>query len=461
MQNYLGLFVIFYFLFTLGIAFLFSKRNRSTLDFALAGRSMPGYITAFALFATWFGSETIMGASGSFLNEGIFGLLEDPFGAFLCLILVGFFYARPLYRKGYVSLSDFIRDRYGTVNEFVFSILMIISYFSWIAGQLTALAYIFNILFGWEMFMALPTATVIVMVFTVTGGMIAISVTDFFQSIMIIAGLLIALYFIGGQAGGIHEVLSSIPAEKWSLSKAVEEHGIWHVISAIVTLGFGSIPSQDIFQRLSTARNEKSAVIASFAGAFMYLTIAFLPILLGAASYKFLSARHEIIDHEQMVLSVVLMIDQPLVKILFFGSVLSAIVSTSSAAILAPAVVLGENIIKPLRRNMNDKQLLNTIRGSVVLISILAFVLTLRGEKIFRLVALSSSFTLVSLFSTVTLGLFWKKATRYGSLFSMLSGIMAWTIAEIKSTDFPPVLVGLFVSFLIHLLIDLIISAKM
>lgn len=451
----LGFFVLLYFGLTMLIGYLGSRRNKSSVDYALAGRSMPGYITAFALFATWFGSETILGSSSEFLQHGLHGIIEDPFGAALCLLLVGLFYVRPLYRKGYISLGEFIKDRFGTKNEKIFSVLLVLSYLSWIAGQFTALGILIELLFDIPFVFSVLIAFAMVTVFTTMGGMWAISISDFVQSIIIICGMILALYFLVNQAGGWDKVWQAIPESHFNFLPERSFKDYLYALAALLTLGLGSIPSQDIFQRLMTAKTEKAAVRATFASAGMYLTLAMLPLIIAVCSMLILNQNVDEFDAQQAVPMVILSLDNLWVKVLFFGALISAVISTASAALLAPAVVLGENLIKPRYPNISDKQLLLTIRLSVVFMGVLALILSLWKGNIFELVALSSSFTLVSLFVPLTIGLFWKKSTSQGAYWSMLTGMAAWIVAEIWIAAVPPILVGLVMSLIAGVVVSL------
>lgn len=451
----LGWFVTLYFGLTLAIGYLGSRRNKNTVDFALASRSMPGYITAFALFATWYGSETILGASSEFLQHGLHGILEDPFGAALCLLLVGLFYVRPLYRRGYLSLGDFIRDKFGSRNEKIFSFLLVISYLSWIGGQFAALGILLELLFQIPFVAAVFIAFAVVCTFTIMGGMWAISITDFFQSIVIIGGMVLALILLVNLAGGWETVWNAIPEGHFSLLPAERSlQDYLYALAALLTLGLGSIPSQDIFQRLMTARSEKAAVQATFAGAGMYLTLSAIPLLISVCAMLILNMEADTFDAQHAVPLVILSLDQLWIKILFFGALVSAIISTASAALLAPAVVLGENLIKPYFPKLSDKQLFRTIRISVLGMGLLSLGLTLWKGNIFELVALSSSFTLVCLFVPLTFGLFKKSATAQGCYWSMLIGLVGWVVAEWSITAIPPILVGLVASLIGALLGD-------
>ena len=142
------IFVGLYLSITVLIGWFSSKLVKNSQDFVLAGRKMPTFVVASGLFATWFGSETVMGASSEFLDKGLIGVIEDPFGAALCLLLIGLFFARPLYKLKLYTFSDYFRQRYSKKVELISALFMIPSYFSWIAAQLIALAIIIQSISG-------------------------------------------------------------------------------------------------------------------------------------------------------------------------------------------------------------------------------------------------------------------------------------------------------------------------
>ena len=99
-------------------------------------------------FATWFGSETVLGIPAKFCQGGLSGVVEDPFGAGTCLILVGLFFAGKLYRMTLLTIGDYYRERYGRLVEVVCSLIIILSYLGWVSAQVTALGLVFNVLSG-------------------------------------------------------------------------------------------------------------------------------------------------------------------------------------------------------------------------------------------------------------------------------------------------------------------------
>ncbi|MEI2765498.1 MAG: hypothetical protein V9F82_07410 [Dermatophilaceae bacterium] len=151
MQNGLLLtFVGLYLAATLAVGWWASRKVKTTADFVIAGKNLPMFMVACALFATWFGSETVMGASSEFAQHGILGVIEDPFGAALCLFLAGLLIARPLYNLKILTFNDFFRLRFNKAAEITSACFMVPSYFSWITAQIIAMAIILQSISGLE-----------------------------------------------------------------------------------------------------------------------------------------------------------------------------------------------------------------------------------------------------------------------------------------------------------------------
>ncbi len=239
----------------------------------LAGRKLPLVLATSALFATWFGSETVLGASSEFVEHGLIGVIEDPFGAALCLLLVGLLIARPLYKLNILTFCDFYRDRFGKRTETLSSLCMVPSYFGWIAAQLVALGIIFNAVAGISITAGILIGATVVVFYTYVGGMWAISITDFIQSVIIITGLIFLAVDLFSEAGGINEVIKRTPEGFFRMLPEPNWKDSTTYFAAWITIGLGSIAQQDVFQRVMASRSADVAVKASFLSAFFYLTI--------------------------------------------------------------------------------------------------------------------------------------------------------------------------------------------
>ncbi|WP_341834788.1 sodium:solute symporter family protein [Chitinophaga pollutisoli] len=435
-------FVLVYLLITILIGRWAARKVKSAGDFIVAGRSLPLGISTCVIFATWFGSETMLGATSEFAQHGLIGVIEDPFGASLCLLLVGLFYARKLYRQNVLTFCDYFRVRFGRKAEIVSALLMIPSYFGWIAAQIVAMGIVINTVMGISVETAMITSGMIVMGYTYMGGMWSVSVTDFIQTIMIIVGILVITYIVVDAAGGISTVVDRAPAGTFRFFPDRDWNSWLHYMAAWFTIGLGSIPQQDVFQRLMSSKSERVAQYSSYLGALMYLVIGSLPLLIVLCAqqlYPDLGAA----DTSTILPDMVMQHGNLFIQILFFGALLSAIMSTTSGAILAPATVLGENLVKPFFRSISDKKFLLIIRLSVVAVSAIAIAMAFASQDIYQLVATSSVLSLVSLFVPLTAGLYWKRANEMGANLSIVLGTAGYIYAEWMETTTPPLFVGL------------------
>jgi Na+/proline symporter len=300
-----------------------------------------------------------------------------------------------------------------------------------------------------------------VLAYTLVGGMWAVSVTDAFQSVVIVLGLAAIAAVMLYRSGGISPMMQTAVAENpdffrfWPENSA---HGYLGYLAAWITIGLGSLPQQDVFQRIMAAKSEQTAVRAAYLSGLMYLTVAMLPLLvmLGAKHlYPELIPNPDRVGEEELTTAwqltlprMVLAQMPPLLQGLFFGALLSAIMSTTSGALLAPATVLGENVIKQFWPDISDRGLLLSIRLGLMAMAVATVVMATYSHDISDLVAESSAFSLVSLFVPLMAGLYWKKATPDGALGSMLLGLFAWWLFGRFATAEIALLCGTLVSAL-------------
>jgi Na+/proline symporter len=275
----------------------------------------------------------------------------------------------------------------------------------------------------------------------------AISVTDFFQSILTISGLLVLAFILSQQAGGVANVLSHVPPQNFKFLPAPDFKEIVAYFAAWSVLGLGSIPSQDVFQRVTSSNSATTAVRSCFIAAFLYLTVAMLPLFISLCIKQMYP--HQTGDLQMALPRMVLAHTALPIQILFFGSLLSAVMSTTSSSILAPAAIFSENIVRPLiKRTFSDHQMLMLTRFSVLLFAVLATVMACLRSNIYHLVGESSILSLVSLFAPLVLGLYWKKASPAGALLSMVLGISVWIVFEFYDTTWPGLVPALLTSVL-------------
>ena len=448
-------FIVLYLLASIAIGLYAATRVHNTADYAVAGRSLPLAVVIATTFATWFGSETVLGVSARFIDSGLGGVVEDPFGASMCLVLVGLFFAYRLYQKNLITLGDYYRLRFGRTVEVLCSIIIMVSYLGWVAAQVTALGLVFNMLtqgaltVTWGMLIG----TVIVLVYTLYGGMWSVALTDFVQMIVIAVGLLAIAWFAADLAGGAGKVIHYAASEgKFRFFPQDGGFKEWtFFIAAAITMMLGSIPQQDVFQRVMSSRNAATARTGPVIGGLLYLLFAFIPMFIVTSSMLVMpeAAQALLKDDPQKVLPTLVMEHMPLaLQIAFFGALLSAIMSTASATLLAPSTTFVENILRNLRPGMSDETTLKAMRVSVLVftVCVLAYAITMQGTSIYELVSGAYQVPLVGAFIPLVFGLYWKRATTQGALLAVVSGLGVWlwfVASPVLSQAFPQQLAGL------------------
>lgn len=444
----LGFYVGLYLALTLVTGFAASRLIHSAGDFINAGRRLPFMLSSLALFALWYGSETVFGASSEFLEHGLLGVIEDPFGGFLCLLLFGLFLVRPLYRRKLLTLGDLFRQAYGQRTEYLASLCMILTFIGYIAAQLVALGILFETVFGMAPVPGRLLSVVAVTVCTAAGGMWAVSVTDFVQSIVIVSGLgLLAVYFSGQVDADL--LFSARPEGFFDVVPSAANGVGWlDYAAAWMTLGLGSLASQDIFQRANAARSERIAVYSTLFGAFLYLLFAMLPLYLGLVLFQLEPGLLEG-DRQYALMELVAGHAPFWLQVLFYGALISAIFSTCSGALLAPATILAENFIKPLwLQEGDDNALLRASRLSVVAMALCALGLTLLSDNIYDLVAESSILGAVSILVPLLFALFARRHSTLGAQLALVLGLLAYLAAEygLDASPLPPLFIGMLCS---------------
>ncbi len=450
--------VILYLLVTIAIGLWAAKRVKTTADFAIAGRHLPLVMIVTTTFATWFGAETVLGIPAKFVQGGLNGVVEDPFGAGTCLILVGLFFAAKLYRMTLLTISDYYRERYGRGVEVVCSLIIILSYLGWVSAQVTALGLVFNLLSGGAISipvgMVLGTASILA--YTLFGGMWSVAVTDFLQMIILVVGLTVIAVFAADQAGGADKVIALATSK--DLFRFLPEpslHDIVFFAAAAMTMMFGSIPQQDVFQRVMSAKDVKAATRGPIIGGACYILFAFVPMFLVTSALIIMPEQAEALIKEdpQKVLPTLVLEKMPFVmQVLFFGALLSALKSTASATLLAPSVTFVENIWRQFFPRQSDRHELRTMRIAVLVFSICvcAYAISLQGTSIYDMVSGAYQVTLVGAFVPLVAGLYWKRATTQGAVFSIVLGLLTWVLflATPAGEAFPAQLAGFLMAAL-------------
>lgn len=452
-------FVALYLLASVSIGLFAAARVHNAKDFAIAGRSLPFPVVMATVFATWFGAESIFGISSTFLTEGLGGIVADPFGSSVCLVIAGVLFSRYLYKLNIITLGDFYRMRFNRTVEVLTTLCIVASYLGWVAAQTKALGLLFSVVSEGAISETggMYLGTALVLTYTIFGGMLSVAILDFVQMIVMLGGLLFIAFIVAGKVdGGVGTVVTH--ASQAGKLQFFPDPDPWLWLTFIgsgVTMMFGSIPQQDVFQRITSAKSARVALWGSIAGASMYFFFTFVPIFIAYAATlinpELFGAMVEQ-DAEKIIPAMVTRHTPLIAQVCFYGAVLSAIMSTSSATLLAPSVTFSENIIRSFKPEMSDRQFLLLMRMVLLGFACIVLAFALNSEStIFQMVEGAYKITLAGAFAPLVAGILWRRATTQGALFSIFGGIISWLAIEFligEKSLVPPQLIGLGVSII-------------
>ncbi len=426
-----GTVMVAYVLVMLGIGYAASRRVEDVEDYVVAGRRLGFWLATPTLLATWFGAGTLLTATDEVRSAGLTGATLDPIGAGLCLILVGLLFAKPLWEAKILTLPDFFEAKFGRGAEVVGAVLMVPPYFGWIAAQFLALAGMLGLFFGIPIPVGIALVAAVGLAYTVMGGMWAVTMTDALQMALVIVGLGVLGIVVGGEvvaAGGWDELLAQIPAERLTLVQSDSLGSFLGWTGVLLAGALGNIPSQDVMQRVFSARSANVARAACLAAGGLYLTLGLFPIAMGLVAGTFFEAESETLPR------LAAMFLHPAAAVVFVVTLMSVVLSTIDSAILAPATVLSRNVFGHVERLESIDELRLT-RISLLVVGACSLAAAYGGESAYGLLESGYELGMVSLMAPLAYGVFLENPSTRGALASMLTGTFVWTVHFVAGVE--------------------------
>lgn len=440
--------VIVYVLAQLAIGLYVSRRNKTESDYLLAGRRLGYLMVTMSVFATWFGAETCIGSSGAIYDEGLSGGRADPFGYTICLVVMGLFFAVPLYRKQLTTLGDLFRQRYGGGVEKIAAIVIIPSSVIWAGAQVHAFGHVVSSISTIPVEVSIPVAAIVVIVYTGAGGLLADAVTDLVQGVVLIVGLFVILIAVIVALGGVSATIHDIDPRRLNLFGP--ESSVLERIEAWAVPIFGSVLAQELISRTLAARNEKVAQRSAFMGAGVYFVVGSLPVVIALAGASLVG---ELDEPDRFLPTVASHVLHPVAYVVFAGALISAILSTVDSALLAAAALASHNVVRPMMPGISERGKVRLARICVLLFGIAAYVFAIREGTVHDKVEDASAFGSAGILIVGLFALFSHYGGKWAAAASLLVGSGAWLIANFMFELPYPYLLALAASLVIYLLI--------
>ena len=425
-----------YVLLMLAIGYFAGRKVKNLGDFLVAGRRLPLWMATATLLATWFGAGSSMGVTATVYSGNLRDVIADPFGASISLILAGIFVVGVLRKLNCMTVTDIIQKQYGKGAGIYASLWMVPVYIGWLGAQVLGLGTLLNLLTGIDLFSARCIGAAVVLFYTVTGGMWAVTITDVVQVTLIVAGLFIIVPGAVMMAGGLDAVVNN-PAVDISLAPAANSNSmdLVNYTGGWIIMGLGCMVGQDLIQRSLASRDEKVAISSSVISGFLYLAIALVPITIGLAA-KILLPKWGItgetmgsnLDNQVLprVAIGVLGSIHPILLTLFLSALISAIMSSADSSLLAASSLLVNNVIAPIWNKATDKQILLMTRIATVVLLVLATFLAMQVESIYALMTSCWASQLVVVLIPVLAAIYCRKASRNTIWCTMIVATAVW-----------------------------------
>ncbi|BAU49029.1 sodium:solute symporter [Sulfurifustis variabilis] len=431
-MNAILLGVLGYVLVQLLIGVALSRRIKNEADYLLAGRSLGLGIGTFTIFATWFGAETVVGAAGSIYAEGLSGGAADPFGYGACLILMGLFFAAPLWRRGLTTFADLFRQRYSANVERLAVILLVPTSIMWGAAQIRAFGQVIAAVSTFDVEIAITVAAGVVIVYTVYGGLLADAYTDVIQGLALVAGLIVLFVVILDETGGMTQAASTIEPRRLNPFAGASALAVVEQWAIPIC---GSVLSQELVARVLATRSPQVARRAALLGGGIYLSVGMIPVFIGLVGVSLLPGLDE---PEQLLARLAQQYLHTALYVMFAGAIISAILSTVDSALLAASALMSHNLVVPLAPAISEAAKVRVARAGVMVFGLIAYVLALYAEGVYALVEEASAFGSAGVFVAALFALFTPFGGAKSATAALLAGVASWVLgAYVLELDVP------------------------
>ena len=432
--NWLGLTIVLIFYALIFVIGVWSSGKGTVLEddslsssndsFLLAGRKLPLWIAMFTMAATWIGGGYINGTAEAAATSGLVWV-QAPWGYGLSLIIGGLFFARKMRRLEFKTMLDPLSQRFGDKATGLFFIPALLGEVFWIAAILTALGTTFSVIIGLDTQTSIIVSAAIAILYTTIGGLWSVAFTDVFQLGLIILGMCLVMPFILSHVGGLSQLMTdyqTVMGDNASLIPNKDSMGnyFWNWLDYALLLIFGGIPWQVYFQRVLSARSERSAMWLSIFAGIICIVVAVPAAITGmvGAAVDWSSLGLTGPENAASTLPYVFQYLTPgMIALIGLGAIAAAVMSSIDSSMLSASSLAVWNVYRPLiKPNANPQKLKSILQRSIVIIGIAATVISLRVESVYALWYLCSDLVYCLLFPALVVAMFDKKANRIGAL---------------------------------------------
>lgn len=419
-----------YFAGLLLIGYFSSKKNKNAEDFFVAGRSLNKWTAANTMAATAIGSGTTIGVCTMAYGQGIAAswiLIGYSLGFVMIALLIG----KKIYQLDALTLTDVIGSHYNDNVRNLTTVLVLISYVGIACAQFVALGNIVKVLTGLDYRTAVILCGVIVIIYTTMGGLSALSLTDSYQLIINLVGVMVILPFLGFRAtNGLSGIVAALDKSFFSMGS----YGF------AATIGFFSwiIPqaflSQELWVRIFACKNEKLAVQSTLIASIgIYLPYAVSVVSVGLVAAVLIPG----LEGDSVLPTLIAQLGNPIVQGILLAGLIAAVMSCADSVLLVSSSNLIHDLWgRALKHEIKPEDELKTSRIGVLIIGILGVVLALFAQNIISVMQMMATPFVGSIFPIVLAMFFWKRVTNKGAIITIIMALIMAVIMYVFKVSF-------------------------
>lgn len=441
------------------IGVIYSKKTKNVGDFYLGGRKLGPLVTAMSAEASDMSSYLLMGLPGLALASGVaevgWTVIGLAIGTYLNWLIVAKKLRNYSAKIGAITIPDYFSKRYKDNSRLIMAVaafMIIVFFVPYTASGFAACGKLFGTLFGIDYHIAMVVSAIIIVGYTSLGGFNAASMTDFIQSIIMTAALIIVLVFGINQAGGMEQVIANAKALPGYLDffkgydGVTNSAGTYNALSVVSTLawGLGYFGMPHILLRFMAIENpNKVKVSRRVASVWVVISMA-VAVLIGIVGMAMIKegALAQFDDSETIIIQIATLLSKVgVVPALLAGVILAGILastmSTADSQLLAASSAASENIIGGLFRiNLSETAQMIVARVTLIAISVVGVIIAWdSNSSVFGIVSFAWAGFGAVFGPVMLLSLFWKRSNRYGAFAGMIVGgvmVFVWKYAIAK-----------------------------
>ncbi len=417
--------ILAYLIFVVCYGLYVARKGVNTADdFITTGRKLPLWVLIGTLIATWYGGGGITGTANLVYTKGPWAGLLFEFASPLAITII-YFLASKIRSNKNTTIPELFHEKYGSAARILGTIFIVMAYIGICSYQFKGAGYVMNLVTGISVETGTMIAAVVIVLLSVTGGLVTVAYTDAISALFIFISLLCAVPILLHTAGGFSGLALRMPAEKLTLLGGYKPLDTLAYILAMLFLTLGD---QNLFTRFGAAANERVAKISALGFIVGSIILSCLNVFVATMAIPYLPD----IKPDTAFLMVAMHMLPFFLGSCLLAAAIAFMITTGDSFLLSSATSIYNDIVKPyVRRELTEKESFLVVRGLIVFLGLFAYLLITKFSDILGMMMYAYTMYGAAITPALIAALCWKKVTPLGGLSSIIAGGVTTLVWEL------------------------------